>query len=243
MISNYESIFNLRGNSYNQAMEMYPLARELEFIQATSAVSLDRGMSVADVPAGGGYLRSFMPEGTVFLEHEACNFHGNVSPNDIQSSLFPFSWGNNLVDVLISLAGIYHLENKLPFFKEAFRVLKTGGKMVLSDVKDGSHCAKFLDDFVGKFNSTGHDGIYINQETEKLIMKAGFSVENISENNFHWKFDSEFHMADFCSKLFDLRNTPIEIIVENIHKYLGFEKLPNGSIGMKWQLLTITAKK
>jgi len=52
MISNYESIFNLRGNSYNQAMEMYPLARELEFIQATSAVSLDRGMSVADVPAG-----------------------------------------------------------------------------------------------------------------------------------------------------------------------------------------------
>jgi len=244
MQKNYEAIFNLRGSAYDLAMKYFPFARIEEFMQVISAAAIHSGMVVADVPAGGGYLKNFLPNDVVCYEHEACDaFHGGAANANAITSLVPFPWENASIDVLISLAGLHHQQDKTAFFKEAFRVTKPKGKMIVSDVMEKSDVALFLDDFIGNHNSTGHEGIYLNANTEKEIQAAGWVVENVSKNDFAWKFDSTKSMILFCKKLFDLPNTSDEVVLEAIHQYLGMMDCPDGSIGMHWQLLTITASK
>lgn len=249
MKKDYEDIFTQRGNAYDAAMKLFPYAREQEFKQAIHSLKLLSGMKVADVPSGGGYLSKFLPDNIVCLEHEACeSFHLNNSSQNLpgsnaEISLFPFPWIDASIDALISLAGLHHQEQKSLFFSEAFRVVKPNGTMVISDVMESSSVALFLDDFVGAHNSTGHEGIYLNKDTEKEIVSQGWSIQNINLNDFFWTFDSTQNMAEFCIKLFDMQNISIASVIEGIADHVGFETLPNNKIGMRWQLLTITANK
>jgi SAM-dependent methyltransferase len=241
----YDDLFALRGAAYDRAVHAFPGARRQEFLQAIERMELTTGMVVADVPAGGGYLRQYLPPGCEWWPHEPCasfTVHSLVTNTMENGHLLPLPWLARSVDAAFSIAGIHHLEDKRPLFAELHRVVKPCGALLLSDVAAGSAVAHFLDSYVGTYNSTGHEGIYLDEKTLQELNATGWQVELCEVVNFHWLFPETAAMADFCHQLFDItRSTPAQT-EEAILQHLGIINTPDG-VGMQWSLMTIRARR
>jgi SAM-dependent methyltransferase len=177
MNKTYQDLFDVRGSSYDGAMQRYPQAREQEFAQVVSAVPLQPGMVVADVPAGGGYLRAYLPAGCQWLGHEPCagfTQHGAASGQG--KPWLPLPWCDAAVDVVISLAGVHHVDDKRPLWAELWRVVKPGGHLVLSDVAAGTPVARFLDGYVVRTTARAMKGVtWTSRRCGSWPMPAGCS--------------------------------------------------------------------
>lgn len=239
----YTDLFTFRGGEYDRAMRLNPSARDQEFIQAIEKVNLANGMKVIDVPAGGEYLRSFLPDGIIYLPHEPCDTFYRQNNDTAYNSLLPLPFEENGGDVLFSIAGVHHLEDKTELFNEFFRVLRKKGILVLSDVREDSKVAKFLDNYVGSNNTTGHKGIFLHSQTASELKKSGFSIISDTIESFYWIFDDILSMGIFCNTLFDIKNVSSKQTVDAIMEYLGIDKFPDAKVGMRWELHTIVAQK
>ncbi|MDN7126956.1 class I SAM-dependent methyltransferase [Pseudidiomarina sp. 1APR75-33.1] len=269
MGKSYQEHFEQRGSAYDKAMLRFPKARQQEFEQVIAAAQITAGMTVIDVPAGGAYLREFLPADVNYQAHEPCasfTNHGIAPPptgaaptgsgtpkqeraalaeNDALPQgglpLLPLPWRDGEVDAAVSLAGVHHLDDKVPLFKELKRVLKPGGRLALSDVAKNSKVAKFLDGYVGDNNSTGHEGLFLDRDTLTELEQAGFAIEQRHQNDFHWIFPDRYSMAAFCHELFDLQKSTIADTQRAIENELGVTEYPDGRVGMHWSLMTIAA--
>lgn len=245
-MQSYSELFAQRGASYDLAMRRHPHARRAEFMQILQHVDFHPGMRVGDVPAGGGYLREYLPAHVVLEGHEPCGSfkgraHGSAEAGN--HSLLPLPWNSGELDVVLSLAGIHHLAEKHEFFSEAARVVKPNGIFVLSDVSEGSKVAHFLDGFVGDHNSTGHEGHFLNARTPDELRAAGWWIVSAEECYFCWEFSNLEEMGDFAWNLFHITKTTPKATAFAIEQELGVIELPGGMIGMNWSLMTISCQK
>jgi len=201
-------------------------------------------MVVADVPAGGGYLQGYLPDGCIWWGHEPCaSFTNHQSGGNQSVPLLPLPWPNGSVDAAISLAGVHHIDDKRPLFAELYRVAKPGGRLVVSDVASGSSVAQFLDGYVGEHNSTGHEGVFLDERTLQALRAAGWTIEHSELQHFHWRFTDRKAMAEFCLELFDLRTSSVADTQSAIETQLGVTDLSEGCVGMHWSLMTVLAVK
>ena len=240
----YGQVFAVRGSAYDRAMQCCPDARQQEFAQAVDAARLTSGMVVADVPAGGGYLQRYLPSGCHWLGHEPCasfTNHGTLTGD--ARPLLPLPWSDASADVAISLAGVHHIDDKRPLFRELARVTKPGGRLVVSDVATDSAVARFLEGYVGPHNSNGHQGGFLDGHTLVELRDAGWSVHRHDVQNFCWVFPDRAVMAAFCHELFDLRSSSMADTRVAIETQLGVKQLSSGQVGMDWSLMTIVAQK
>jgi SAM-dependent methyltransferase len=237
--ASYEDLFQLRGAPYDSAMSRFPDARREEFLQTLSRARLAPGSVVADVPAGGGYLARYVPEGCIWQGHEPCASFAHGQPAQ-DTGLLPLPWKTASVDAAVSLAGVHHLEDKVPLFTELARVVRPGGRLVLADVHEDSAVSRFLDGWVDKHNSTGHEGIFLGPQTLNELDQAGWSVLGAERVGYHWRFADEREMGEFCHGLFDLRTSTPADTARTIVEELGVDRFEDG-IGMRWELYMIVA--
>lgn len=245
-MQSYAELFDKRGAAYDFAMHRYPDARQAEFAQLLRLADIRPGMRVGDVPAGGGYLKAYLPPDAIWEGHEPCasfTNHGAGQGASANRPLLPLPWSDGELDVVVSLAGIHHLENKRELFTEIARVLKPGARFILSDVAEGSAAARFLDGFVGDHNSTGHDGRYLGERTFEELRAAGWHIASSQQQNFTWDFMDREEMGDFAYHLFDICKSTPHGAADAIERELGIVHLPDGRIGMNWSLLTIACVK
>lgn len=238
----YTRDFAERGSAYDRAMRAHPLARRAEFAQVIRAARLGPGHRVGDVPAGGGYLRSHLPPDVTWLGHEPCASFGAGSGHADTRGVLPLPWPDASLDRVISLAGVHHHDDKLPFHLEVARVLVPGGLYALSDVAADSAVGGFLDGFIGSRNRTGHAGRYLGPETPVQLRAAGLEVMEDSIRRFHWTAPDRDALADFCIGLFGLADTSRETFLEAADRALGIDDLP-GHVGLRWELRTLVARK
>lgn len=236
----YARDFAERGSAYDRAMRAHPDVRRDEFQQVVEAARLRPGQRVGDVPAGGGYLRGFLPPSVEWLGHEPCASFGPDAGHGASGGVLPLPWKDASLDRVISLAGVHHHEEKLPFHREVARVLVPGGVYALSDVAHGSPVARFLDGFVGSRNGTGHAGHYLGDEVARELGAAGLEVVADGIRRFHWVAPDEAVLADFCVGLFGLVGTSREEFIAEARVALGVDRLPGGA-GLRWELRTLTA--
>lgn len=235
----YTELFDIRGHQYDHAMRAYPNARDQEFLTILKKVVIEAENTVLDIPAGGGYLQRYLPENIHYISHEPCASF-NQQQTDLDTSLLPLTLDRDTVDVVISLAGVHHIHEKGPLFNEIQRVLKPQGQFILADVHEESNVASFLDGFIGNFNSTGHEGVYLNDETPQQLSESGWQIESAQRCRYQWQFENDYAMANFCMSLFDLQNVSHKTIIAEIDKRLGVTNVANG-IGMNWELFLIKA--
>jgi SAM-dependent methyltransferase len=238
---NYEEIFHARGGAYHEAMQRWPDARREEFALPLEWGAPRPGEVVLDVPAGGGYLRRYLPAACRYLGHEPCaSFADADSIGD--RDLLPLPWGGASADLAFSIAGVHHLEDKQPLYRELHRVLKPGGRLVLADAHVASGVARFLDDFVGRYNSTGHSGIYLDDRTAAEVAASGFSILRSERVHYAWWFPDRRTMGAFARLLFDVRRASVDDVVEAIERKLGTVER-GGEVGMRWELLFLLASR
>ena len=83
----------------------------------------------------------------------------------------------------------------------------------------------FLDNIVGKYNSTGHQGIYLSDKTNMQLENSGFIIFKKKLNKFSWVFDSIHDVTDFMIMFFDMSNISHTKLIKIIKETLGINKI------------------
>ena len=241
----YEKIFVDRGWRYLRALNRYPEARAEEFNTAAVAARAEPGQRIVDVPAGGGMLSRYLPETCSVARLECAP--GFSSGDQLRSharadySCWPLADG--CADRVISVAGVHHVEDKRPFFSEISRCLAPDGVLLLAEVAEDSVIDRFLDGFIDKHNPQGHNGFYLNDQTVVDLRQAGLEVGSVTEQAYHWNFDSAEDMRAYCSDQFGLRLLDQAQFVDGLSEYLSLEIDAENRVKLPWVLRHIRAVK
>jgi|LakMenEpi03Aug12_release.lakeMendotaPanAssembly.Ray.scaffolds.fasta_scaffold04876_32 hypothetical protein len=229
----YKNIFRHRGQSYDLAMRNYPDARNEEFYQLFDRYPIKNKETILDIPSLGGYLKKYCPEDSTVLSldfSESINSIAVVSPYE--------KWPTPKLDRIVCLASIHHVQ-KLDLFLDNIALhTKDKGLIHLADVSLGSNISFFLDEFVGKYTSTGeHKGLYYDWNVVKF--PKDLSILNISDISCPWIFNSKNDMINYSRLLFDLQNITDGEILSGLEKYIGYKKEANSSVFLNWHLTYI----
>lgn len=243
-ILDYETIFDYRGESYNNAIAKHPNARHFERQALIDLIHFTPASHLLDAPAGGGYVASGIreqigPGHTITCIEPAANFARGITHafNIINGPIDQIPLDDGSVDIIASLSGLHHIENRAGVFLEWARVLKSGGQIAVADVAEGSGVDQFLNIFVDKYTPQGHEGIFFPKgELSRHLTDNGFNVSSESITAVPWVFSTEQDMAEFCIALFYLQNVEKDEVLENLEKHVGIDRSANGEVAIKWSL-------
>lgn len=228
----YPEIFQQRGKLYHEAMLRFPEARNAEFERLFDAAPAAAGARVLDLPAGGGYLARFLPPDAELVSLElAEGFGGGVDVHDPQRT-----WPHAPFDHAVCLAALHHIPDQPSFIRGLLGTLHPGGILHLADVAGGSSLTRFLDGFVGRYNVTGHEGLYLPKD-EAFFAPLG-RLRRFGEFACPWRFADEAAMLAFCNLLFGLHECPPEALREALGELVGFEA-EDGGVRLDWRLLYV----
>lgn len=205
----YQEIFETNGQSYHKAMIDWPAARDQEFEAIIDILDIKPKDVVLDVPAGGGYLKNYLPKDVVYVARDFAAAFGQASHNQVlKCSETDLGFKADTFDFIICLAALHHIENKADFFKGVARILKPSGVFLIGDVVVDTVEADFLNGFVDRWNKLGHNGDFIQLDRDKaLLKKCGFSSA-FSQRKDRWVFDNEDTACHYFRHLFALNKQP-----------------------------------
>ncbi len=238
----YAEIFAQNGNSYHQAMQTWPQARDQEFNTALASLNLAQGAHVLDVPAGGGYLQRYLSDSH---HYHGFDFSGgfDAAHNIVENcSETKIDIADSNMDAALCLASLHHIENRSEFYQEVRRTLKPNGVFLIADVVAGSPQDGFLNTFVNQWNSLGHEGVFIDLERDQeALVNAGFSCD-YSVQHYHWQFRSSAEALEYFRLLFTLDRQPSDALLTKAITQLG-EKKTSAAYCVRWSLGFIKAVK
>lgn len=239
---NYEKSFKNRIQSYLYAINTFPNVLNEEFKTAIKQLNLQSNDTILNIPGGGIPLDKYI-DPKLNINYIVYDTH-----KEFQSKTIKYCEWNNIpllscsVDKIICLASLHHLNifERINIYKEFYRILKPNGQLIIGDVINNSAQAKWLNNFVNKYNSNGHKGIFFNETDANLIEQQNFHVETIIEH-YDWIFDNDKNAMLFCKYLFglDLINENNDYILKNAIEHIL--KYKNGKI--PWKLIYFICSK
>jgi ubiquinone/menaquinone biosynthesis C-methylase UbiE len=85
-------------------------------------------------------------------------------------------WENESFDVVLSTLSFHHYPDPMSVLKEATRVLKTGGRLIIGDVWLPAPLRQFIYGLVFPFSSEGDVRMYSRRQLIKLLNEAGLHM-------------------------------------------------------------------
>ena len=241
--SEYDRIFKQRSSDYDLAMQRFPNARDQEFLRLFDHIDLSNISTMADLPSGGGYLGKFLPDTCKIEAYEPCSDFNANQAHTFDVGLDDVVLPESGFDAVVCLAAIHHVQNKTKFVTNLFNAVRPGGYLLLADVWAENPISSFLDDFAGKHNGTGHNGIYLGKATiHNIIEPLGASIVNIEQKNCPWQFASIQEMLDFCRLLFGLRKVSDDDLLNALESLVHYTTTEHG-VSLEWQLLYHTINR
>lgn len=241
----YANIFNQRGLDYHKAMLMLPRSRDNEFLNIANQVEYLSEMTIIDMPSGGNYLKAFLPKNVKVIPLETSSVFANIGDTQICDwSHFPFE--NNTIDVVFCCAAMHHVssDDRIKFQQEVTRVLKTGGKLVVADVQKDSKMDTFLNGFVDKQNSMGHQGVFLDANFTKEFASENLIVLKDSIIDFPWILSTDVKMSmKYVQLLFGLDKASNKQIENYLKENLNLKLNSDNKLQIDWQLRYITFEK
>jgi hypothetical protein len=228
----YGEIFAQRGDAYHAAMLRWPEARRVEFARLFEGSAPQADQRVLDIPAGGGYLRGHLPAGVELTSLELTAGFGNDVPVHDPAQ----AWNHGTFDHIVCLAALHHIEDQAGFIGDLLQHLQADGTLHLADVACGSGLTRFLDGFVGRYNLTGHAGLYLPDDPA-WFARLG-RVVRCGELACPWTFGNEGEMLDFCGGLFGVVDCPPAALRGALQEHVGFRH-EQGRVVLDWRLLYV----
>lgn len=239
MFDSYAEIFAERADMYHRAMTAFPLARAAEFEAMLSHLPGRDCLSVCDLPSGGGYLAGYLPGGWRYTA---------VEPTDAFASLCRLGEGQDLIrapltavprpdesfDVVISLTGLHHEQDKFSIVQEMTRLLRRGGFAIIADVASGSNEDRFLNGFVDEHSRLGHRGEFLDSGFADLVERCGLRISSDELVDTPWRFESRGDAGRFATDLFGVAASP-EAVAQSLESIIGFEQA-EGGVELCWKL-------
>lgn len=242
----YAVTFSSRGGRYESAMRRFPNVRDGEFRAVVEFAGIGEGSVVIDVPAGGGYLRRYLPKTAEWIGIEVAESF-LVGASDLDGALrsakslsaMPVPSGS--VDRVVSVAGLHHEDDRPEFYREARRVLRDGGLLTIAEVAEDSKVARFLDGFVDA-HGEGHRGNYWSDRDRSDLGEAGFVAIESVVRDVAWRARSVDELVAFVSELFALdRASPTEVAAA-LERDLGVVE-SDGHVRLSWEMVLTRGRR
>jgi SAM-dependent methyltransferase len=128
------------------------------------------------------------------------------------------------------------------FVHECLRILKENGSFIFSDVKRDSPVDFFLNEFVNKYNSLGHNGVFFTENSFNEFPLLQEKIIRTQYNQYPFVFKDKSEMLCFFSFFFGLDKANENIIYDGIRDILGIKSTKNG-IEVDWGLIQFEFKK
>jgi ubiquinone/menaquinone biosynthesis C-methylase UbiE len=245
----YLATFDARGHSYNEAMALWPLAREAERRALLQRLDCRPGQTIVDAPAGGGYVAdgvaaSLDGDVQIVCVEPSARFAGPIAGRHrtLVNPLDNVELPPQSVDGVASLAGLHHIEDRRPIYREWARLLKRGGRLAVGDVASGTGTGEFLNTFVDRHTPGGHAGIFVEQsEFRTQIGAAGFSVIEESLQRVPWGFADLESLGKFCKRLFGIETADVHTTIRELDRLVGIGRETDGEVALQWELRFATA--
>jgi len=233
------------GNNYHEAMLLCPGARAYELRRPLQLAAPQDGEVIVDFPSGGSYLGDYLRElagGAILqpVEHVSAYLEGDRTILKGSWDRLPF--GDHEVNVVVTLAALHHvMTGRVAFYRECHRVLAPQGRLILGDVEEGTSAGLFLDQFVDRYSSQGHEARFLVRDVEVAkIEEAGFKVVEYEVTPFYWSYPDRETAIQFCRRLFRLDLANNEQIWQGLSDYLGIYE-GGREVRMNWQLAFVRA--
>lgn len=201
----YIKSFTNRAHSYSNAVELYNDVLYEEFMTAINHLQLKKGDILLNVFAGGIPIDKYInPE--LNITYLAFDMQKDFIVDSIQEFTYDkIPLQSNSINKIICLASLHHLNihERDILYSEFYRILTSGGMLVIGDVICNSSQARWLNEFVDTYNSNGHRGLFFTEKDSQLIEKNGFNVD-VTINKYNWNFKDETCLLDFFRLLFGL---------------------------------------
>jgi len=241
MFDTYDRIFDRRGAAYHRAMRMAPAARAEEFRTVLGAAELAPGQVLCDVPAGGGYLVEHLPadlDVRVIAVDPSEAFARTWDDPRVEGHLAPLDavpLDDGAADVIVSVAGLHHVEDRGAVFAEMRRILRRGGRLCVLEVEAGAITDRFLNDFVHRHNRDGHVGRFVDDRFRDDLRRAGFRLVRDEACRYAWNFSDESEMTEYVRLMFGLDRADAATVRDGIATVLGCGR-DGGRTRMNWEL-------
>ncbi|MFC1663569.1 class I SAM-dependent methyltransferase [Patescibacteria group bacterium] len=243
-----------RGKRYRQAIEEMPLARKNEVSLMLRKINAVAGEKIVDFGCGNGILTYLLAEvvgsnGVIYALDNSKEVliklledikSKNIQTKKLESEIIPLE--DNSVDAVVTLANIHHIPNKENIFKEFSRILRKGGRLIISDVADKTQVQRYFDGPIDKFCSTGHKHKFLNKsQAKELCFKSGLTVQDWKIEDVPWEFYNEEDAKKFLHTIHDITCSP-EQFIKKAKEYLGYFH-QNGKFLLNWKLFYLIATK
>ena len=239
----YNQSFANRVNQYDYAITKYPDTLKEEFRTAIEICKIKDTDILLNILAGGIPLDKYFTTKPYLYRKYEINKLFSESDNMLLCQLNNIQEESDTIDTILVLASLHHINHleRQDFFEECFRILKpVTGKFIIGDVIEDSKEAKWLNEFVNKYNPQGHNGLFFSNKDKVSIETARFKTE-IEIKSYPWIFNNEEELVDFCRNLFGLDLATDYEILEGIKQYLNVEKKEKYIIN--WTLIYFISRK
>lgn len=248
-MDDYLHTFEARGHEYNEATSFFPMAREAERNAVLTRLACCSGQRIIDAPAGGGYVAEGLNarmgnQIEVICVEPSPNFAAAIGDRfkTLISPIDRIALPDSSVDGIVSLAGLHHIGDKSPLYREWARLIRDGGRLAVGDVSTGTGTGDFLNIFVNEHTPGGHEGIFIAaNEFRTDLAKAGFTVIEETLETVPWQFPDLPSLGKFCKSLFAIETANIEQTIDALSRHVGISMNPDGTALLNWQLRYATA--
>ena len=242
----YSNIFGSRANSYIDASQCWPDTREQELDNFINLLALQPCERLLDVPCGSGLVAKKLAPSIEYLgldpAQDFVNYCQAQNIPAVQAQMRCTELPSESFDVIGSLTGVHHESNRTELYKEWFRLLKPGGRIVIMDVSKGSPVGLFLNGFVDQWNSAGHQGDFLTELDTQYVTEAGFPTPLINQSSYDWVAANDLAMHSFMLNLFGLDKQPPLAEMQIAWKKLGWQ--PDEQVcRVPWSLRVIKAYK
>ena len=245
----YEDIFDARGHLYNEAVSRCPGAREAERAALLDRLDARPGQVIGDAPAGGGYVADGIrirhrDSVEIVCIEPARRFGAAINPvfRVLHDSLDKTRLESGALDGVASLAGLHHFEVKDPVYVEWARLIRSGGRLAVADVEEGTRTGEFLNTFVDAHTPGGHKGVFLHEgEFSERLTAAGFASVQEERLAVPWLFSDKGAMAEFCSGLFGIQSAGLDEVESALRGIVGVDESEDGSCRLRWELRYATA--
>ena len=245
----------IRATFYKEAMAEFPKAREEEAELALQFLNPKSGENILETGAGGGFFSLSIADkiypGKLLatdpsleqLESLIQLKKPNIEIAQGGADTLPLDLPQNSYDAIWSGGSFHHVPNKTAAFQHFYKLLKKGGRLVISDVFAGSTLAKHFDLEVAKYCVTGHEVAFLTEEfADSLCYLMGFQKPQFIKKTIQWKFSSKEDLGIFLCKIHAMKKTTPSDCYKRAEAILGVEH-KNGLYCLNWPLTTLVAKK